>query len=209
MLALLAAAQNPPDAGREIGNIFPTAPRELRQNLNRAQQAIADERFTDAADELGQILDNPASDDYFLGRPGQPDAQQSLKTAALALIGSMPAKGRQIYETKFGFDARAELEQALAEASLSKLTEVSRRYFHTKSGYEATLLLGRTQLDQGRPLAAVLTLKRIADVPVAAAQYDPELSVLLATCWVHAREPGKATDTLLALKQRLPAAKVR
>ena len=62
------------------------------------------------------------------------------------------------------------LEDSLAASDLAQLTEVSRRYFHTKAGYEATLLLGRIQLDQGRPLAAALTLKRIGDVPTAAAQ---------------------------------------
>jgi outer membrane protein assembly factor BamB len=193
----------------EVGNIFPTAPRELRQNLSRAQEAIAEERYSDAADELGQILNDAASDDYFLGRPGQPDAQLSLKTQALSLIGSMPAKGRQIFETKFGFDAKAELDKALEAGSLQQVTGVSRRYFHTKAGYEATLLVGRTQLDQGRPLAAALTLKRIADSPSAAALYDPELSVLLATCWLHARMPEKATETLVALRQRMPQARVK
>lgn len=203
------AGQEPDSSGADLGNIFPAAPRELRQNLTRAQAAIADERFSDAADELGRILDSETSDDYFLGRPGQADAQQSLKAEALALIGSMPAKGRQIYETKFGFDAKAELDKALEEGSLARLTEVSRRYFHTKAGYEATLLVGRTLLDQGRPLAAALVLKRIADSPVALGQYDPELTVLLATCWVHARMPEKATEALVALRQRNPQAKVR
>ncbi len=204
-----AAAQQPLEERPDVGNIFPTAPRELRQNLSRAQAAIAEERYSDAADELGQVLDNPSSDDYFLGRPGQSDAQQSLKSEALALIGDMPAKGRQIYETKFGFDAKAELDKALEEGNLQKVTDVSRRFFHTKSGYEATLIVGRTQLDQGRPLAAALTLKRLADSPPAAALYDPELSVLLATCWVHARQPEKATETLVALRQRMPQARVK
>jgi outer membrane protein assembly factor BamB len=210
---LLAPRQAPGQPAAEpradVGNIFPTAPRELRQNLSRAQSAIAEERYSDAADELGQVLDNPNSDDYFLGRPGQSDAQQSLKSEALALIGGMPAKGRQIYETKFGFDAKAELDKALEAGSLQQVTDVSRRFFHTKAGYEATLIVGRTQLDQGRPLAAALTLKRLADSPPAAALYDPELSVLLATCWVHARQPEKATELLVALRQRMPQARVK
>ena len=206
---MTASAQAPAEDAADVGNIFPSAPRELRQNLTRAQAAIADERYSDAADELGQILGGQTSDDYFLGRPGLSDAQQSLKTEALELIGSMPAKGRQIYETKFGFDAKAELDKALEEGSLGRLNEVARRYFHTKAGYEATLLVGRTLLDQGRPLAAALTLKRIADSPVAANQYDPELSVLLATCWVHARMPEKATEVLVALRGRNPEARVR
>ena len=130
----------------------------------------------------------------------------SLKTQALALLGTMPAKGRQMYELQYGSEAKAALEAVIDAGDLQKLTDVSRRYFHTKAGYEATLLLGRYQLDQGRPLAAALTLKRVADVPIAAAQYDPELSVLLATCWVHANQPEQATATLVALKQRLPQA---
>jgi outer membrane protein assembly factor BamB len=190
-------------------NIFPVAPRELRQSLSRAQTAIAEERYSDAATYLGEILNSPTTDDYFLGRPGSPDAQQSLKSAALEIIGAMPAQGRQIYETTFGFEGRAELDKALDAGSLAGLTEVARRYFHTKAGYEATLLLGRAQLDQGRPLSAAMTLKRIADTPSAAAQYDPELSVLLATCWVHARMPEEAQKTLVALKGRMPQAKVR
>jgi outer membrane protein assembly factor BamB len=190
-------------------NIFPVAPRELRQSLSRAQTAIAEERYSDAATYLGEILNSPTTDDYFLGNPGSPDAQQSLKSAALSLIGSMPAQGRQIYETTFGFEGRAELDKALDAGSLQGLTEVARRYFHTKAGYEATLLLGRAQLDQGRPLSAAMTLKRIADTPSAAALYDPELSVLLATCWMHSRLPEQAQQTLVALKKRQPQAAIR
>jgi outer membrane protein assembly factor BamB len=121
----------------------------------------------------------------------------------------MPEKGRQLYELQSGAEARALLDKGLAAGSVQSLTEVARRYFHTKAGYEATMLLGRWQLDQGRPLAAALTLKRVADTPAAAAAYDPELAVLLATCWSHARMPDRARETLLALKQRMPNAKVQ
>ncbi|MCU0879125.1 MAG: PQQ-binding-like beta-propeller repeat protein [Pirellulaceae bacterium] len=206
---LLAQVGETPTSDLTAPNIFPVAPRELRQSLNRAQTAIAEQRYSDAATYLGEILNSPTTDDYFLGRPGSPDAQQSLKSAALNLIGSMPAQGRQIYETTFGFEGRAELDKALDAGSLQGLTEVARRYFHTKAGYEATLLLGRAQLDQGRPLSAAMTLKRIADTPSAAAQYDPELSVLLATCWMHARMPEQAQQTLVALKKRQPQATIR
>jgi outer membrane protein assembly factor BamB len=193
----------------DVENVFPLAPRELRQRLTRAQAAVAEERFSDAVAEIGEILNTAGSDDFFLGIPGSPDAQLSLKTDALALLGSMPLKGRRMYELQYGSDAKAALESALADGDLVKLTEVSRRYFQTKAGYEATLLLGRLQLDQGRPLAAALTLKRVADVPTALAQYDPELSVLLATCWIHANQPAAAEETLLELKQRLPQARIR
>ena len=167
----------------DVNNVFPLAPRELRQRLSRAQAAVDEERYSDAVAEIGEVLNSAGSDDFFLGVPGGADAQVSLKTQAMALLGAMPAKGRKLYDLQYGADAKAALETALAAGDLAQLTEVSRRYFQTKAGYEATLLLGRYQLDQGRPLAAALTLKRVADVPTAQSQYDPELSVLLATCW--------------------------
>jgi outer membrane protein assembly factor BamB len=202
-------AQGPGGTPAYPANIFSAAPRELRQYLTRAEAAIAEERFSDAVQELGEILNKSDSDDFFLGTPGTADTQPSLKTQALALLGSMPAKGRKFYELQYGADAKQALEEALNAGDLGKLMEVSRRYFHTKAGYEATLLLGRIQLDQGRPLAAALTLKRVADVPYAAAQYDPELSVLLATCWVYANQNVTAKETLLALKERMPQAKIK
>lgn len=199
----------PTNAFADVNNIFPLAPRELRQRLSRAQAALEEERYSDAVAEIGEVLNSAGSDDFFLGVPGSADAQISLKTEALALLGAMPAKGRKMYELQYGSDAKAALEAALNASDLTQLIEVSRRYFQTKAGYEATLLLGRFQLDQGRPLAAALTLKRVADVPIALAQYDPELSVLLATSWLHANQPSQARETLLALKKRLPQAKVR
>jgi outer membrane protein assembly factor BamB len=207
LVSLMATSLLAQDAS--INNIFPVAPRELRQHLTRAQAALAEERFSDAVFEIGEILNSPEGDDYFLGALGSADAQVSLKTQALSLLGSMPLKGRQMYELQYGAEAKSALESALGAGDLQKLTEVSRRYFHTKAGYEATLLLGRYQLDQGRALAAALTLKRVSDVPFAAAQYDPELSILLATCWMHANQPDQATAALVALKQRLPSAKIK
>src|SRR5437868_6455990 len=198
-----------PSVTGDVNNVFPLAPRELRQRLSRAQAALEEERYSDAVAEIGEVLNSAGSDDFFLGMPGSADAQVSLKTQAMSLLGAMPAKGRKMYELQYGADAKAALEAALVAADLAQLTEVSRRYFQTKAGYEATLLLGRYQLDQGRPLAAALTLKRVADVPTALAQYDPELSVLLATCWLHANQPQQAQETLLALKKRLPQAKVK
>src|SRR5262245_20240634 len=206
---VLATAALGQDPYTYVINVFPLAPRELRQHLTRAKAALDEERYSDAVAEIGEVLNSAGSDDFFLGVPGSNDAQVSLKTEALALLGAMPAKGRKMYELQYGADAKAALESALAGSDLTQLTEVTRRYFQTKAGYEATLILGRYQLDQGRPLAAALTLKRVADVPTALAQYDPELSVMLAACWLHANQPTEAKQTLVALKSRLPQAKVR
>lgn len=219
-----AVAQLTPKFGAtnadNVVTIFMPAPRSLRQQLSRAQAAIAEERYADAVEALGGILSGETgdpelksnkgefADDFFLPIVNAGDPQTSLKTQALQMLGAMPEKGRRLYELNFGADARAMLDAALAEGNIPKLTEVARRYFHTKAGYEAAILLGRLNLDQGRPLAAALAFKRVADVPTAAAQYDPELSLLLATSWQFAGQQDKAKETLVALRQRNPGAKI-
>ena len=82
----------------------------------------------------------------------------------------MPRQGRELYELKFGPNARALLDRAVRDQNMEDLNEVIRRYFHTKAGYEAMVLLGRLQLDLGRPLAAALCFQRVLASPAAAPQ---------------------------------------
>jgi outer membrane protein assembly factor BamB len=192
-----------------VSLIFAPVQREYRLALGRAEKAIAESEYATAVEELTRILNGDDQNDYFLGGPGEPDSQTSLKTQALRLLGSLPPKGRNLYELKCGHEARKLLDDALEKGDLAALTEVARRYFHTQAGYEAVILLGRLQLDRGRPLVAALQFQRVAEVESAAATYDPELSLLLATSWLHAQQPDKAKETLLALKSRMPLSRVR
>src|SRR3954465_4857144 len=115
---------SPLAAGQEVNNIFPVVPRELRQRLSRAQAALDEERYSDAVGEIGEVLNSTGRGDFFLGNPGSTDAQLSLKTQALSLLGSMPAKGRKMYELQYGADAKAALEAALNASDLAQLSEV-------------------------------------------------------------------------------------
>ena len=211
-----AVAQIRPDAVN--GAVFRPAPRELSLRLSRARKAIETEDFNEAVLELGRLLaesepvesgDQGAdeSQDYFVGPRGE-GTHVSLKAEAQRLIGSMPAKGREWYEVQFGAEARKMLEDAARKGDVSMLTNVSRRYFHTKAGYEATLILGRIRMDSGSPLAAALCFRRLADSPVAN-DFEPELSVLTASCWLASNAPDRAQQTLAALVKKLPGAKLR
>jgi len=192
----------------ETPRLFPLAPRELRQPLNRAREAIEQQQYSDAVRELASILNNPNADDFFLALEAGSDVQTSLRTAAQQMLGNMPAKGRDLYELQSGAEARAALDAALESGDVQALADVSRRFFHTKAGYEATLLLGKHHLDHGRPLAAALMLQRVAEAPTAARLYDPELSVMLAGAWNLAGMTDNAQNVLRSLKQRQPNAKV-
>ena len=181
-------------------NVFQPAPSDVRRPLMYAEKAIEEGRYSDAALRLGQLLmneslDDPEAQDYFLVGVEESEAAlvtQRLRAKAQQMIADLPPQGRQAYELQFGAQARALLDEALAQQDDRKLGDVIRRFFHTRAGYEACLLAGRSELAQGRPLAAALHLQRLADVPAAVAAFDPELSLLLATCWWYARAGASA-----------------
>lgn len=199
--------------GTSLGTAFLAAPRPLRQHLARAQEAIDDKRFGDAVADLGALLaEEDTGDalleelkqDYFLDMDNGAVVQTSLKSEAQRLLGSLPAAARELYELRFGADARELLERAAASGDILQLTEVTRKYFHTQAGYEATLLLGRLQLDQGQPVSAAMCLQRLLETRTAALQFEPELSLLLAACWARANKLEKARSILEQLQLRKP-----
>jgi outer membrane protein assembly factor BamB len=201
----------------DVENKFLPAPRNLLQRLTRARQAISAQRYNVAVEELGAILapdgddflDLDVDQDYFITPQNAGGAMPSLKTEAQRIIGAMPTAGRDLYELRYGAAARAELDEAMRADDITRLTEVTRKYFHTRAGYEATLLLGRRHLDEGRPLAAAFCFQRLSDNSQALRLFDPELSLLLATCWLYADAREQAEETLLALKRRQPDAELR
>ncbi len=203
---------------QEIVNVFLPAPRELKLLLSQARRDLGDKRYNDAVASLGTLLERLGTDpanvddyagDYFVGTPGQEGTFVSLRAEALRLIGSMPPNGLEWYQLQYGAQANLLLEQALDSADIAKLEEVSRRFFHTQAGYQATMLLGWYHLDRGRPLAAALCMKRVACTVAAARRFDPELSVLLAVCWMSSNDHKRARETLKSLSSRLPRMKLR
>jgi len=196
--------------------VFLPAPRTLRQHLVRASKAVEEGRHGDAVMELGALLaeqDGQAaasqtSQDFFLGPFSEPSVRTSLKREAQRLLSSMPEAARELYQLQFGGDARELLDAATRDGDLAKLAEVTRKYFHTQAGYEATMLLGRLQLDLGHPLAAAMCFQRLVEAPSAARQFDPELSMLLAACWSYADRPQRSLETLAQLRQRFPGGRL-
>ena len=204
------AAQD--DAGNTA---FLPAPRSLRQHLTRAEKAIEERRFNDAVAELGALLAEEQSpdaieadvnQDFFVGPFTQSAVRGGLKSEAQRLLGAMPEAARELYELQFGADAKVLLESATRNSDLNQLTEVTRKYFHTRAGYEATMLLGRLELDRGHPLAAAMCFRRLATLPAAAQLYEPELTLLLAACWIQAGRPQDAATAVDSLRQRASAA---
>ncbi|MEM8678534.1 MAG: PQQ-binding-like beta-propeller repeat protein [Planctomycetota bacterium] len=190
------------------GLALPVAPRDLRRTLSRAQRAIADERYADAVEALSEILEDSESEDYFLAPAADGETRQSLKVAARNLLGSLPSAGREIYELQAGATARKMLSDAITNRQFDRLNEVSRRYFHTEAGYQATYLMGRYCLDQNQPVAAAIHLKRLRDVGQASLEFEPDLSFYLATSWLLSHNKPAALEAIQHLQSVMPGAEL-
>ncbi len=187
------------DDDLSLDGVFLPPDRTAKRRLETAQQLLEERRFGEGVRLLGSLLEN-AEDFFFKPNPDQP-VYRSLKAEAGRLIGQLPAEGRQSYELQFGARAQQMLKQATATGSLAEIAEVSRRFFFTEAGQDATFLLARHHLDHHRPLAAALSLERLRETPSARARLDPVLSLMLAASWLRSGEPDKAKETLVRLKR--------
>ena len=187
-------------------NVFVPADRETLKKLSEARRLLADDRYTEAVRNLGAILDAP--EDYLVPSEKNSPIYHSLKSEAQRLIGQMPRKGREIYELQYGARARRMLDNALESGDPARLAEVARRFFHTQAGYQATFLLGQHYFEHGRPLAAACVLRRLQDVGHAASEFEPNLSLMAATCWLQAGMPEAAQKILSKLRNWDPSLRV-
>lgn len=205
----LAAQVGNATATEEFDDVFLPAPRELLQKLERARTAIEDGAYSEAVIELGDLLTSGDAEDYFVGKLGTEGARTSVKVEAQRLLGAMPKAGRDAYELRYGADARRLLEEAVEGGDVDKLSEATRMYFHTKAGYEAAALLGRVQMDQGRPFAAALCYQRLIVQPEARDRFGIDLPIQLAAAWYLAGDARRAADVLVDLQRENPAASIR
>ncbi|NDC64573.1 MAG: hypothetical protein EBZ59_11450, partial [Planctomycetia bacterium] len=170
---------------------LPTDRLKERQ-LDRVQRLIADERWSDAATLLDDML---AGDRDFFFRPQTRQATwRSIKGEASRLIGSLPPAGRAAYDLQFRARAERLLDESIAAADAAGVVAVARRWFHTPAGRRATLLAALDALDANQPLAAAAWLERLA--AGGGGEFEPTLSVMRATAWWRAGDRKTAVRLL-------------
>ena len=78
----------------------------------------------------------------------------SVKTEAMRLIGSMPDKGRKIYEAKYGPGAKKSVDQAKENNDPLLMSDTFARFLYTEAGAEAGAWMGTYCLDRAEYDAA-------------------------------------------------------
>jgi hypothetical protein len=201
------AADGPADRETSRG-VLPTASHKVQRQFSLACQAIQQERFSEAAAML-QTFAGGDVEDLFLAADEGTATQTTIRREAVRLIGSLPPEGRQSYQLQFGAQAQAMLQLAAAAGDRQGLLRVSETWFHTTAGYEATLLLARDELDQGRPQGAISWLRRIQESPPALRACQPECGLLLAVCWLLAGDADRARESLIEMGRCCPGVRYR
>lgn len=195
---------NNPQAGDENGNsVFFPPDRELLLKVNSARELIEKKEYGEAARLLNHVLSRP-EDFFFQPDRGQP-IHRSLKQEAQRLIGEMNDEGRASYELQFGAAAKRLLDEAITQGDRARLTQVARQFFHTDAGYDATYLVGLSEMQRGQPLAAALCLERLRATRNAA-KFEPTLTLLTAVCLARAGHSQQGTALVRELRTKFPDA---
>ena len=140
-------------------NLVLRADGKAARALRAAEGAIELQAWEAAIEILQALLDQ--EEDVFVKLSRKDEKGQvtvawvSRHAMANRLIGSMSAKGLEVYEQTFGPEAAAVLDQARkAKDDRKLLADVAVRYQHTRAGAEAIDLLGTYYLDRGEYVTA-------------------------------------------------------
>lgn len=192
-------------------SVLPQPDRETLKQLKDAQLLIEKERFGEAVRILGTILSSP-DDSFFPAESATPEGRveiRGLHDEAEQILGALPDRAIELYELQFGAQAKQLLEKAMTEGNTRAPADISRRFFYTAAGAEATWLAGLVAMDEGRWKAAILSFKRLEKVPNAADRHEPLLSTLKAICMEQTGEHESAENTWKVLGAKDPQAHIQ
>lgn len=172
--------------------------RSLLRLMDQAQTLIEDDRHADAIRCLGAILEHP--NDYLTAPGKDGSSRTTLKQQARDLIRRMPSASRRIYELQYGAQARRLLAEAAEKRDAELMARVVVCYFHTEAGNQAAMLLGLHLLERGQYPTSANILGQLRDEAIDPRQFEPTLSLALATAQMHAGAEGAAMETLEMLR---------
>lgn len=145
--------------------------RDAKSRLQAARDYLAnkDVDWTRVCFALQSILD--AKSDSFFDyeyKAGEETkvGRISVKAEANRIISTFNRDGLQFYQQTYGPAAAALLKEAIDRGyDIPTLSDVSQRFFHTRAGAEATILLGTIHLDRGNFLEAAYAFDRLLSRP--------------------------------------------
>jgi len=174
----------------------------VARELRAARKLAAEKEYGRVAAILGEIL---ASDQDALYQPNRDsEASRSVRVEAASILNSLPRKGLEEYEMRFGPMAKHQLNEALEAGDMQALAAVERRYLFTKAGRQAAYLLAIYQRSRGKPWLASVYLQRLRKLSFLEQEQRTLLTLELAVCWLLAGRPDAARNELEEWKRQWP-----
>ncbi len=171
-----------PDEDERIANFF-LSNRGAALQVMQIEPLVRDRQFALVVRLLDELLSSDA-DRSFEPHPGV-SLHQSLRFTAARYLRQLPPAGIEAYRLFFEPHAQRQLDLALESGQWEALQSVGERFFHTRPGSEAWLLWCDEQLRQGKWIQAALGYQRLRDDSPWKSEYEPELSLKLAHCWLQ------------------------
>jgi outer membrane protein assembly factor BamB len=144
---------------------LPTDPKKSQRRLDALRDFIKSEDW-EAVAALAQVLLDEPKDVFIVVPVKGPDGKEvntliAERVFANRLLGTLPEKGREVYEKMHGEKAAALLAKARKESDKQLFADVAQRYLWTKAGPEAAERLATILLDRGDFMAAAQTFDRL------------------------------------------------
>lgn len=183
-------------------SFFLPIPREERLRLVRIKEYTENERWTDAAQELIELLAVEDSEDFLvpLETSGE-TTSESVKTSTLKLVKTLPPQVLEAYLLLVGGEPEAMLQDALTTNGRKELTNVARRYLFSPSGEKAAIILARKSMDARQWEGALLDLNRLDFKPDNTRRYRAETDLMKAICLKEVGQVDQATEIVNALQK--------
>ena len=165
----------------------------LRRWLKDARMRLDAGKVAEGLTLVQRILDR--GDDGFV-RLQSLGKLVEVRFEALRIVSSLSPNDRVIYEKLFGTQARQLFDRAKTTGHPTDATEVSRRFFHTAAGFEASRWLASRWLDHGEARTAARMWERILAEPVHQERITSAVRVQAAIAYRAAGNDRRANEVL-------------
>jgi outer membrane protein assembly factor BamB len=133
--------------------------RDVQSTVEQAETAFRSGKASQGLELIQQVLDQRCDHFVWLERERR---LTSARHRASGLLSSADGKTRSLYEWAYAREARRLLDAGKSCGDPTLIADVSRRYFHTTAGFEATDWMATHWLDRGEYALAVRAWAQLA-----------------------------------------------
>jgi outer membrane protein assembly factor BamB len=187
--------------------------RDAREQLRAVMDYLEKSNVPwDVVTGTAQRLLDSRSDSFFNSREiktgKESGGRVSVKAKINDVLGTLPKEGRQVYELNYGPTAEAMLKKAI-QTGYDKvlLSEVSQRYFYSKPGAQATMILASLDLEVGNYSEAAYGFQRLLNRTDVEELLTPRLLFKAAIAFKRAGDPrqlDQLSPLITRLEKRVP-----